>query len=101
MILFFWFTYLLLSLLISVLVRRLFKSRGLKIFFFSLILSILISPWFSTMGQNNLSPVISIFFMGVLEGDQILTMRLLRPFITVFFIFAILDSLFYFWKSKT
>ena len=64
-----------------------------KIFFFSFILSTLLTPWFSSMGQYNLAPVVSILFMSTLEGDQIFTMRLLRPFLSVFFAIVILSYL--------
>ena len=101
MILFFWLIYLVFSFVISLSVRKLFRRRILKIFFFSFILSIFLTPWFSSMGQYNLAPVVSILFMSTLEGDQILTMRLLRPFLSVFFAIVILDSIFTLLKSRT
>ena len=101
MILFFWLIYLVLSFVISLSVRKLFRRRILKIFFFSSTLSIFLTPWFSSMGEYNLAPVVSILFMSTLEGDQILTMRLLRPFLSVFFAIVILDSIFTLLKSRT
>ncbi|MBH20105.1 MAG: hypothetical protein CL851_06710 [Crocinitomicaceae bacterium] len=101
MILFFWLIYLVLTFVISLSVRKLFKRRVLKIIFFSFVLSIFITPWFSSMGQYNLAPIVSILFMSTLEGDQILTMRLLRPFLSVFFAFVVFDSIFTFWKTRT
>ncbi len=92
-------TYFIVSLVISLLIRKTFKNKILKVLCFSLSLSIMLAFWFTYPGSNNISPAISIFLMSVFE-DNGGSMRIFRPFFLTFVLILFLDSLLSFRKSK-
>ena len=89
-----WIFYLLLSMIISFLVRKIIKSFYLKKVLFSLILSFLISVWFSVPGKDFLAPVPSIFFMNIIEIENLNISRILRPFFSFFIIILGIDLIY-------
>tara|TARA_A100001015_G_scaffold31301_1_gene34873 strand:- start:1615 stop:1920 length:306 start_codon:yes stop_codon:yes gene_type:complete len=92
-------TYFIVSLIISLLIRKTFKNKILKVLFFSLSLSIMLAIWFTYPGSNNISPAISIFLMSVFE-DNGGSMRIFRSFFVTFVLILFIDSLLSLKKSK-
>lgn len=95
----FWIFYFLTSFAISFLLSMIVKKRTLKILIFSFSLSIMISFWFKNPGDNNLAPILSIFFLEstILEENGL--MRLIRPFSFTALFVTVLT--FIFWKKNT
>ena len=95
----FWIFYFLTSFAISFLLSMIVKKRTLKILIFSFSLSIMISFWFKNPGDNNLAPILSIFFLEstILEENGL--MRLIRPFAFTALLVTVLT--FIFWKKNT
>ena len=83
--------YLSLSLFCAYLIRNLIKSFILKKFIFALVASLFMTFWFSTPGELNLSPILSISIMELLEFETLNYMRILRPFLVFLFLFLFLD----------
>jgi hypothetical protein len=92
-------TYFIVSLIISLLIRKTFKNKILKVLFFSLSLSIMLAIWFKYPGSNNIYPAISIFLMSVFE-DNGGSMRIFRSFFVTFVLILFIDSLLSLKKSK-
>lgn len=97
MIIFAWVFYFFFSTIIATLVRSLFENFLLKALTFSFIFSLLICIWFSRPGNLDISPIISIFFMNLFEENNINLMRLIRPFLILFFSIFFIDLI---WNIK-
>ena len=95
-----WTIYSLLSLLISLFIRNIFKKTILKKVSFSLALSILLTSWFTFPGSQDIAPIISIFAVNVLENSENTIFRLLRPLGFIFFVILTLDFIFGYLKSR-
>ena len=91
MIYLFWSLYLLIALIISSLVRKLFNSGLIKSLSFSLTLSLLISIWFSRPGDAEIAPIFSILIFDFFQDGESNLMRLIRPFCTFFLITIFFD----------
>ena len=100
MIFFFFFIYLVISLFICSFLRSLFKNKHLKRLFFSFFFSLFTTIWFSIPGSNQMAPIFSIMIVDVLEGNEFFSMRIFRPFITLFVFIIIIDYLFFLRKTK-
>ena len=86
-----WIIYIFFALFLSYLARSVFKSYHIKKFFFAAILSSLVSVWFSFPGLENFSPILSILIMDIFETQGLSYLRLVRPFMTIFFIVLLID----------
>jgi hypothetical protein len=95
-----WTIYSLLSLLISLFIRNIFKKTILKKVFFSLALSVFITSWFTFPGSQDIAPIISIFLVNVLENSENTFFRLLRPLGFIFFVILTLDFINGYLKSR-
>ena len=100
MILIAWLIYFFLSLIISSLFRKLFKRRLLKVITFSLVFSFLSSLWFTFPTSQDLAPISSIFLIGLIETENFMAMRIIRPFILLFIVTLIIDFFLSRRKSK-
>ena len=96
---FFWMTYLFLSCLLSLLLSLLVKKRFFKIIVFCFSLSLMATVWFKSPGENIIAPIISIFLLEytILENNG--AGRILRPLGFVSF-FLTMIALFI-WKRKS
>ncbi len=92
--------YILLALLISSTIRKIFKNVVLKRFFYAIFLSLFLTFWFLHPGSKDLAPVLSIYFINILESESILQMRLIRPLILVFMLILIFDFILFRNKAK-
>ena len=90
----FWILYILISFLISLFISFFVKKRIFKILLFCFSLSLMISFWFKNPGDNNLAPIISIFFLEstILEENGL--MRLIRPFAFIALFVTVLTFIF-------
>ena len=95
-----WSLNFLLALIICLMIRKLFSNIFLKRLFYAIFLSIFVTFWFLYPGSQDLAPVLSIYFMELLETENLLSMRLIRPMMLVFFMILILDFLIFRYKSK-
>tara|TARA_B100002019_G_C21072255_1_gene499611 strand:+ start:202 stop:510 length:309 start_codon:yes stop_codon:yes gene_type:complete len=95
-----WALNLFLALLIGTLIRKLISNIFLKRFFYASFLSLFVTLWFLYPGSQDLAPVTSIYFIELLESENLFQMRLLRPTILVFFMILIFDFLLFQYKSK-
>ncbi len=93
MIYFFWVFYFLLSLIISLSIRKLIKHSLLKKVIFSFVITISITIWYKFPGSKELSPIIPIILLEYIEFQHLNIARLLRPSISIFLIILILDIL--------
>ena len=95
---YFFLTYLFLSLAVSYLLSLFTSRRFLKILIFSLSLSLSITFWFRNPGESFIAPIISIMLLEstILEGNGIY--RVLRP-LAITFLFSLIFSVI-FWKKK-
>ena len=100
MILFAWIIYLILSILVAWLARKLVKNFYLKKISYSFILSLLLTVWFSNPGSNEVSPIIGIFIMNIFEFPEIELQRLARPFFLLFLKLLLFDFLIFKKKVK-
>ncbi len=95
-----WMIYSILSLLISLFIRNIFKKNILKKVSFSLALSFFITSWFAFPGSQDIAPIISIFLVNFLENSEITIFRLLRPLGFIFFLILTLDFIYGYLKSR-
>jgi len=93
MILITWIVYLILSILISLALRKIVKIFYFKKLIFAFTLSLLISSWFLYPGASNLAPIISIAIFDLLELESLNISRLLRPFIALSLMILFVDFL--------
>ena len=96
---FYWALYIFLSGIISYLITKLFTNIYYKKFFFSITLSLLITVWFVTPGNDEIVPAFSILLLefSILESHGLT--RIIRPF-TVSFLLFLTVSLFLFNKKS-
>ena len=59
--------------------------------FFSFIFSLLTTSWFIYPGAKEVSPILSILIVEILEVESLNMMRLIRPFLFLFSIVFITD----------
>lgn len=95
-----WFLNLSLALVIALLIRKLFSNKILKRISYAVFLSLFITLWFLHPGSRDMAPILSIYLIDLLESENLIQMRLVRPFVLVFFLILILDFLIFRYKSK-
>ncbi len=95
-----WFLNLSLALVIAILIRKLFSNKILKRISYAVFLSLFITSWFLHPGSRDVAPILSIYLIDLLESENLTQMRLVRPFVLVFFLILILDFLIFRYKSK-
>ena len=95
-----WSLNFLLALIIALISRKLFRNKILKRLSYATFLSLFMTSWFIYPGSKDMAPIISIYFIDLIESDYLIQMRLIRPFLTVFFLILILDFLIFRYKSK-
>lgn len=93
MILVTWIVYLILSILISLSLRKIVRNFYFKKLVFAFTFSLLISSWFLYPGASDLAPIISIAIFDLLELDSLNISRLLRPFIALSLMILFVDFL--------
>ncbi len=89
----FWVIYFLLSLIISLSLRKLIENSLLKKIMFSFVVTISITIWYKFPGSKELSPIIPIILLEYIETQNLNVVRLLRPSISIFLIILIIDIL--------
>jgi hypothetical protein len=89
-----------LALLMALMIRKLFSNKILKKISSAAFLSLFITSWFLHPGSRDMAPILSIYLMDILEFENLIQMRLVRPFLLVFFLILILDFLIFRYKSK-
>ncbi|OUX64093.1 MAG: hypothetical protein CBE41_04300 [Gammaproteobacteria bacterium TMED281] len=89
-----------LALFIAMMIRRLFENIILKRLGFAFILSLLMSFWFLYPGSDDLAPILPIYFLDIIESESLVQMRLIRPFVFIFFLILIFDFIIFRYKSK-
>tara|TARA_B100000989_G_C19524266_1_gene465930 strand:- start:976 stop:1284 length:309 start_codon:yes stop_codon:yes gene_type:complete len=92
--------YILVSMIISFLLRKIFSSRILKILIFNFSFALMCTFWFSYPGSNYLSPITSSFAIALIEANDFNTLRLLRPFLVIFLISSLIDILINLFKAR-
>ncbi len=95
-----WSLNFLLALVVALIIRKLFSKKILKKISFAAFLSLFTTSWFLHPGSRDMAPILSIYFMDILEFENLIQMRLLRPLLLVFFLILILDPLIFRYKSK-
>ena len=90
----------LLALVVASMIRKLFSNKILKRISYAAFLSLFITSWFLYPGSRDMAPILSIYLMDILEFENLIQMRLVRPFLLVFFLILILDFLIFRYKSK-
>ncbi len=95
-----WSLNFLLALVVALMIRKLFSNKILKRFSYAVFLSLFITSWFLHPGSRDIAPIISIYLMDILEFENLIQMRLVRPLLLVFFLILILDFLIFRYKSK-
>ena len=95
-----WIINISLALIVAILLRRLFSNILLKRFIYAFFLSLFLTVWFSYPGGENIAPILSIYLIDLLESGELIKMRLIRPFILVFFLILLFDFLFFRYRSK-
>ena len=95
-----WFLNFLLALVVALMIRKLFSNKMLKRISYAAFLSLFISSWFLHPGSRDIAPILSIYLMDILEFENLIQMRLVRPLLLVFFLILILDFLIFRYKSK-
>lgn len=92
--------YLFIVLILSILVRKLFRNIFLKRLSYATFVSLFISFWFLFPGSQNIAPILSIYLMDLLESESLVQMRLIRPFLLVFIFILFFDFILFRYKSK-
>lgn len=100
MIYLFWIIYFVLALIIGTLIRNLFSNIFLKRLAYAFFLSLALTSWFLFPGSRDISPILPIYFVDLLESQSLIQMRLIRPLIFVFLAILILDLFIFRNKSK-
>ena len=95
-----WSLNFLLALVVALMIRKLFSNKMLKRISYAAFLSLFISSWFLHPGSRDIAPILSIYLMDILEFENLIQMRLVRPLLLVFFLILILDFLIFRYKSK-
>lgn len=95
-----WFLNLFLALIIAITIRRLFSNIILKRLAYALFLSLFTTFWFLYPGSKEMAPILSIYFLDMIESESFIQMRLIRPFALVFSLILIFDFVIFRYKSK-
>lgn len=95
-----WTLYFLLTLITSMILRKIFINKISKRISFAIILSLFATPWFLYPGSREIAPVISIYFVDLIESGNFIQQRLVRPVLSVFFLILTLDLILLRYKSK-
>ncbi len=95
-----WTLNIFLAIFTAMLIRKLFSNIFLKRFFYAAHLSLFISFWFLYPGSLDLAPILPIYFIEVLESEDFIQMRLIRPMLAVFILIFISDFLVFRYKPK-
>ena len=95
-----WSLNFLLALVMALMIRKLFSNKILKKISSAAFLSLFITSWFLHPGSRDMAPILSIYLMDILEFENLIQMRLVRPLLLVFFLILILDFLIFRYKSK-
>ncbi len=100
MIYFFWLLNVIFAMIIAMLIRKLFSNIFLKRIIYAIFLSLFLTSWFLYPGSQNLAPILPIYLIDLLESQNPLQMRLIRPFLLVAILIFIFDFLIFRYKSK-
>jgi len=100
MIYFVWFLNSLLALFIAMLIRKLFVNIIIKRLAYAFFLSFFVTFWFLYPGSGDFAPVLPIYFLDIIESGTLVQMRLVRPFLLVFFLILIFDFVIFRYKSR-
>lgn len=92
--------YIFFSLTIAMFIRKLFRSIFLKRIIYAVFLSLFITFWFTFPGSHDLAPILSIYLINILESENLIHLRLIRPFLTIFILILMFDFLLFRYKSK-
>ncbi len=95
-----WSLNFLLALVMALMIRKLFSNKILKKISSAAFLSLFITSWFLHPGSRDMAPILSIYLMDILEFENLIQMRLVRPLLLIFFLILILDFLIFRYKSK-
>ena len=95
-----WSLNLLLVLTMALIIRKLFSNIILKRISCAIFLSLFITSWFIYPGSRDVAPILTIYLIDLLESENLIQMRLLRPFLAVFLLILMLDFLIFRYKSK-
>ncbi len=95
-----WSLNLLLALTMALIIRKLFSNIILKRISYAIFLSLFITSWFIYPGSRDVAPILTIYLIDLLESENLIQMRLLRPFLAVFLLILMLDFLIFRYKSK-
>ena len=96
----FWIFYYILLILICYFFTKFNKNKFINFFFIPIIFGVFGAIWFSTPGDSELAPIISIIFLELSIIDSNGLERLLRPMIAFVVFFQILSLIYYFYKKK-
>ena len=88
------------ALVIALLLRKLFSNIILKMIIYATFLSLFVTIWFITPGSQEMAPILSIYFIDLLESGNFIQMRLIRPLIMIFSLILIFDLFLFFYKSR-
>tara|TARA_A100001011_G_scaffold375504_1_gene437110 strand:+ start:124 stop:432 length:309 start_codon:yes stop_codon:yes gene_type:complete len=88
------------ALVIALLLRKLFSNIIFKRISYATFLSLFVTIWFISPGSKEMAPILSIYFIDLLETGNFLQMRLIRPLLLVFSIILILDLFLFRYKSR-
>ena len=96
-----WALNFLLALLVAFMIRKLFSNKILKRISYAIFLSLFVTSWFLHPGSKDMAPIFSIYMIELLESESLIQMRLIRPFVLVFFLILMIDFLIFSYKSKS
>jgi len=96
----FWIFYYILLILICYFFTKFNKNKFINFFFIPIIFGVFGAIWFSTPGDSELAPIISIIFLELSIIDSNGLERLLRPMIAFVVFFQILSLIYYFYKKN-
>ncbi len=88
------------ALVVALLLRKLFSNITLKRISYATFLSLFITIWFISPGSQEMAPILSIYFIDLLETGNFIQMRLIRPLVLVFALILIFDLFLFRYKSR-
>lgn len=96
----FWIFYYILLILICYLFTKFNKNKFINFFFIPIIFGVFGAIWFSTPGNSELAPIISIMFLelSIIEPNGL--ERLLRPMIAFIIFFQVFSLIYYLYKKN-
>lgn len=88
------------ALVIALLLRKLFSNNILKRISYATFLSLFVTIWFISPGSQEIAPILSIYFIDLLETGNFIQMRLIRPLVLVFSLILIFDLFLFRYNSR-